>query len=293
MSIKNVVTPLLILQSIPMPNGLNGRNRSGPPRGKAARSTLQPGVVTRREWLRFLSHVSLGTRCACQATPLHHHWIWRSQLSPDGYGCFRWRGRTYQSHRFACIALGKDITPPLVPDHVCRVRSCCNPVCLEIVTRHVNILRGEGLAATYIRRTHCAKGHLLAGTNVVILHKHGYEVRQCRLCRNTRAAILGAAKKQARGQGAPSPMAVIPPVSLWPNCWQFESRDRAITQAMLQGTATKLLCQRYGLHRTRVHQIMRQTCARLRPDWVDERGYSVVWSMSLQALRLHHREFQL
>jgi len=72
----------------------------------------------------------------------------RIQVTPSG--CWVWTGAS------------------LVLDHLCRVRACCNPAHLEVVTNRVNILRGEGPTAINARAETCVKGHPFSGDNLSI-----------------------------------------------------------------------------------------------------------------------------
>jgi hypothetical protein len=173
---------------------LRNRWTRGPGRQIAPRTALQPGVVTRREWLRFLSKVELGDWCQCAGmqTP-HRHWLWGAFCNPQGYGRFAWRGRVYHASRFACIALGRAIPETWEPDHLCRVRHCCQPLCLEPVTRQENT---ERYLALQRHPPHCHKGHAYVPDNTIV-RKDGY--RRCRICCRL-ASRASKAKCRARRQ---------------------------------------------------------------------------------------------
>lgn len=168
------------------PLGLANRKsrKDGEGRLKAPRTALQPGAITRREWLRFLYYTTIGDVCQCNETP-HRHWFWNgTRDTTGGYGTFMWRGHLYKAHRFACVALGKAIPESWQPDHLCRIRHCVQPQCLEVVTKRINVLRGIGPTAQMAQKTHCVNGHLLEGDNLrqSPLQKDGH--RKCRLCFN-------------------------------------------------------------------------------------------------------------
>jgi hypothetical protein len=115
---------------------------------------------------RFWSNVEVGHPAGC--------WWWAGRVGTNGYGVFalgpRVLGRVY-AHRFAYETLVGIIPPGRQPDHLCRNRLCVNPDHLEVVTPGENTRRG-GPA----RRTHCKRGHLLAGGNLYI----GNGRRSCR-----------------------------------------------------------------------------------------------------------------
>ena len=70
-----------------------------------------------------------------------------------------WLGRRVYAHRWAWEQVRGQIPKGLVVDHLCRVRWCCNPDHMELVTNRENILRGISPAADHARKTTCSKGH--------------------------------------------------------------------------------------------------------------------------------------
>src|SRR5262245_60038459 len=75
------------------------RNYASPPKGRL----LLPGMITRREWLRFLDKIALGAVCECTPGKPHRHWMWTAALVRN-YGQFKWRAKTVAAYRFAYIA---------------------------------------------------------------------------------------------------------------------------------------------------------------------------------------------
>ena len=73
-------------------------------------------------------------------------WIWRGALSDVGYGRFNTGvdggRRAMYSHRYAWELAHGQIPDGFVLDHLCGVRSCCNPDHLEMVTMNENARRG-------------------------------------------------------------------------------------------------------------------------------------------------------
>jgi hypothetical protein len=118
--------------------------------------------------------------------------IWIGARQSLGYGSFRVEGKTLKAHRFS-YELNVGLIPEgLVIDHLCRNRACVRPDHLEPVTQKVNVHRGEGVAAVKARKTHCHKGHELAGKNLRV-DSYG---RHCRACAIKRDADRYALKRK-------------------------------------------------------------------------------------------------
>lgn len=107
-------------------------------------------------------------------------WLWLGCLDKDGYGWFS-GGVSRRAHRTSYEVLVGPIPPGLVPDHVCRVRSCVNPRHLELVTRRTNTLRGVTRAATNASKTHCSAGHEYSEANTYVERSCNGK-RHCRRC---------------------------------------------------------------------------------------------------------------
>lgn len=119
-------------------------------------------------------------------------WQWTGATNRGGYGYINvkqedgsWRPRT--AHRAAYQALIAPIPDGLELDHLCRVRSCCNPWHLEPVTKTINVRRG--LAPKVVSgkwqkaRTECPQGHPYDQVNTA--RRNGR--RHCRACDRERA----------------------------------------------------------------------------------------------------------
>lgn len=110
-------------------------------------------------------------------------WQWRGSLD-NGYGRFWLDGRSLVAHRLSYQLQHGEIPEGLALDHLCRNRGCVNPDHLEAVTPVENVLRGIGRSAINRRKTHCLRGHPLAGENLLLVH--GGRHRQCRECARNR-----------------------------------------------------------------------------------------------------------
>lgn len=112
-------------------------------------------------------------------------WEWAKAKSSAGYGQTRINNKLYYTHRLFYEQEYGFIPENLTIDHLCRNRACCNPNHLEVVTRKINNLRGNGWSGIKHRVTHCPQGHELAGSNLVkysLLTGH----RKCKTCKNAR-----------------------------------------------------------------------------------------------------------
>lgn len=115
-------------------------------------------------------------------------WIWQGNKNPAGYGMARTEkdgphaGKKRLVHRLLWEALNGPVPEGLQLDHRCRRRDCVNPAHLELVDCQTNVRRGAAPAAFNARKTHCIRGHELAGDNV-LYEKSRPWVRKCRQCR--------------------------------------------------------------------------------------------------------------
>lgn len=89
--------------------------------------------------------------------PLTGCWVWTAALDKvTGYGKFHIGPQTMgYAHRFSYETLVAPIPAGLDIDHLCRNRACVNPAHLEPVTRQVNLLRGDTLAAAHADDRDC------------------------------------------------------------------------------------------------------------------------------------------
>jgi hypothetical protein len=117
-------------------------------------------------------------------------WVWTGGLNEKGYGCARFRDfDSTRVHRVVYELKVGPIPDGLVIDHLCRVRACCNPSHLEVVTTAENNRRALAYRPPGVRwggspkRSHCMSGHPLSGDNLYVSPKGA---RRCRACQGVR-----------------------------------------------------------------------------------------------------------
>lgn len=106
-------------------------------------------------------------------------WLWTKARYKNGYGRSSIKGRNVYVHRAVWEALIGSIPPLLEIDHLCRIRHCCNPDHLELVTHQENVRRGKG--NQHKHKTHCVQGHEFTEANTYRNAKHP-TWRNCRRC---------------------------------------------------------------------------------------------------------------
>ncbi len=107
---------------------------------------------------------------------------WLAFKTKKGYGQFHLSGGKKFTHTYFYEKIKGPILNSLLPDHLCRNRSCCNPNHLEPVTNLENVLRGIGPTAINKRKTHCLKGHEFTKENTYE-PPHRLGRRECRKCK--------------------------------------------------------------------------------------------------------------
>lgn len=106
-------------------------------------------------------------------------WIWTSQRTVAGYGCFH-DGRNIRAHRWAYEHFIGPIPAGLHLDHLCGNPACVCPEHLEPVTHKENMRR---VRHRNLQATHCANGHLFTEENTrIATSQHGEPQRRCRAC---------------------------------------------------------------------------------------------------------------
>ena len=102
-------------------------------------------------------------------------WLWKQSTGSHGYGQ-TWDGNTViLSHRVAWVlSNGQDIPEGMTIDHICRVRKCCNPSHLRMLSNIDNAKdNGQSL------KTHCPRNHPYDDINTYIDSKGHRRCREC------------------------------------------------------------------------------------------------------------------
>ena len=113
-------------------------------------------------------------------------WLWTGRTH-DGYGYVSWAGRNRRVHRLMYELLVGPIPDGLHIDHLCRVRSCCNPKHLQPVTNAENLRRSPlvGFNNGNAAKSSCRNGHEFTAENTYQRPSGG---RTCRACNRDSAA---------------------------------------------------------------------------------------------------------
>lgn len=120
---------------------------------------------------RILNHPLIDRSSGC--------WIYTGYLDPDGYANISVGGKTKRLHRVSYEAFKGPIPDGKMIDHLCRNRACCNPEHAEPVTNTINQRRGDTVSSRNYVKTHCNRGHELAGENLM---SYDDGRRGCRTC---------------------------------------------------------------------------------------------------------------
>ena len=106
-------------------------------------------------------------------------WLYMGRLTGHGYGSVYCYYEHRRAHRVAYEAYVGPIPDGLEIDHLCNMRSCCNPSHLKAATRGANALGRRR------NQTHCKNGHEFTAETTYVDKKRGW--RGCNICRGVAA----------------------------------------------------------------------------------------------------------
>ena len=137
----------------------------------ASTGRLVPMPPYRNATERFWEKIALWDSC----------WMWEAGKNKSGYGQLWQQGAMTYAHHF----LSGPPPDGMEYDHLCRNRACVRPEHLELVTHKANTLRGEGVGAVAVTKTHCPTGHAYDEENTYRYRGRRY----CRACKYIRNKI--------------------------------------------------------------------------------------------------------
>lgn len=102
-------------------------------------------------------------------------WVWKRGIAiPQGYGRTTFDGARDYAHRVFWVARSGSVPAGLQLDHLCRVRACCNPDHLEVVTHAEN-----GRRAAHVKLSMEIVREIRESSEGTVTVAHRYGVLPC------------------------------------------------------------------------------------------------------------------
>lgn len=117
-------------------------------------------------------------------------WLWQGSKDTSGYGHVQFQGKLWKVHRVVYTCMVSEIPRGLTLDHLCRIRECCNPEHLEVVSNAENIRRG---ISANRQKTHCPQGHPYDDENTYFAPNGK---RRCKACHRGRMNLINRRKRK-------------------------------------------------------------------------------------------------
>lgn len=121
-------------------------------------------------------------------------WVWHGPKTRNGYGKATVLKKFLLAHRVFYEHFKGEIHEGYQVIHVCKNKLCVNPAHLKALSPVEAILFGGSPSAINARKTHCIRGHALAGAN---LYTTPSGRRQCVTCRALATARSLGKKKES------------------------------------------------------------------------------------------------
>lgn len=108
-------------------------------------------------------------------------WLWTGSRNSKGYGSININGFVFTVHRIAWEVLVGPLRHNERLDHLCLMKHCFNPDCLEPVDDLTNNRRNQGWYQSDDGTWYCPQYHPIIGHNAMTYQKNKVT---CRICFN-------------------------------------------------------------------------------------------------------------
>jgi hypothetical protein len=118
-------------------------------------------------------------------------WLWKIGINKAGYGHIHIDGKNKRAHRISFQVFNQKDPGKLKVCHKCDTPLCINPAHLFLGTDLDNARdrKRKGRNATS-KQTHCKRGHILSGDNLIPNKRNRRICKQCERDRCVRRSII-------------------------------------------------------------------------------------------------------